>query len=85
MSDVKKLKNYHRSRRTGKIIETLEQKQKRHDAFLRLLDEKADEVLAGKHKNKPTPTDDELLEMRREKPEVGEVLDLIFEVAEKMK
>jgi hypothetical protein len=80
----KTVDNYKRTRRTGKIIETLEQKQKRHDDFLRRLDEAADRVLSGRS-TVTAPTEDELKEMRRQKPEVGEVLDALFDVADKLK
>lgn len=81
MSDIKKIRDY-RGNRTKKIVETLAEKQRRHDDFLRKLDEAADRVLSGKVKN--APTEDELKEMRRQKPEVGEVLDALFDVADRI-
>ena len=85
MSDIKKIKNF-RQLRQKKVIETLEQKQKRHDDFLNRLDEIADKVLSKRLSGEPAtvPTETELAEMRRDKPEIFDVCESLFTVADKM-
>lgn len=82
MSDIKRVKNFNRSRRTAKIIDTLAAKQKRETALLLELDRLADKVLSGKAA--PAPTADELQEMKRTKPEVFDLVDSLLYVAEKV-
>lgn len=86
MSDIKRVKNFNRSRRTGKVIETLEARQKRETAFLLELERLADKVLAKRLSGEPSnvPTANELAEMKRTKPEVFEMLDALDYVAEKV-
>jgi hypothetical protein len=87
MSDIKKVRDYSKSRRTQKIKETFAEKQKREDAFLNRLDEIADEILSKRLSGQPlvVPSDAELVKMRFHKPEIFELTDSLFRVADKMK
>lgn len=87
MSNKKNVQNFRHNRRTGKAIETIADREKRYNNMLNLLDQKADEILAkrGTKNTAPAPSQSELDELARQNPETAEMLEKLFEIADKMK
>lgn len=79
---IDKIRHFRHNRRTGKVIETLAQKQKRETEFLQKLDALADKVLSGQTSG--SVTDDEIKEIERNAPEVVEMVNALMYVAERI-
>lgn len=79
MSNRKTIENF-KSRRTTKIIETVADREKRQDNLLLTLNSIADDVLSGRHKNIPVPTDEELDQLAISNPDIAALIGNLFYV-----